>query len=161
MLFSLFHKLVQLSQMLPARPIAMCLTTQPSQNSTFATQSQRLKDLPASPMTQAQEVTIIITTSTLVWPPVITALPHYVSRIDGYSPSDLRTYLNDNLGALISSQVDYDPFIHFQFPFSGWSENDTCWPVQYARRPTTCNSCSRPGSFYNSNCWGGWLGVRD
>jgi len=35
---------------------------------------------------------------------VITALPHYVSRIDGYSPSDLRTYLNDNLGALISSE---------------------------------------------------------
>ena len=36
---------------------------------------------------------------------VITALPHYVSRVEGYSPTSQRTYLNDNFGALLSSEV--------------------------------------------------------
>jgi len=35
---------------------------------------------------------------------VITALPHYVCKVEGYSPASLRTYLNDNLGALLSSE---------------------------------------------------------
>ena len=43
---------------------------------------------------------------------VITALPHYVSRVEGYSPASLRTYLNDNFGALLTSEVVYFPKWH-------------------------------------------------
>ena len=59
---------------------------------------------------------------------VITALPHYVSKVEGYSPSSLRTYLNDNLGALLSSEVDnYKTKVHVFWaaaPRTGWR-----WPL--------------------------------
>ena len=96
--------------LLSAQPTDMCLMTRLSQDSTFVMQGQPLKDLPASPTILTQGVCFsskcLNEKLSLITISVITALPHYVSKVEGYSPSSLRTYLNDNLGALLSSEVD-------------------------------------------------------
>ena len=109
--------------------------TQLSLNSIFVMQDQPLKNLPVSPTILTQEVfqssdnensllAILIS--------VITALPHYVSRVEGYSPASLRTYLNDNYGALLSSEVVYfkQSCMYVEHIFNvlppGWGENDPC-----------------------------------
>ena len=100
-----------------AQPTGMCPMTRLSRNSIFVTQDRHLKDLPVSPTVLTQEVfqssdeeNSLVAILRII--SVITALPHYVSRVEGYSPASLRTYLNDNFGALLTSEVVYFPKWH-------------------------------------------------